>query len=305
MDSSFYCPQGLSDIFACQYWFNPTGTSPDYYHLCEPLLAPANWIGWQMPLSDSGYLGFYNYGSLAPNTREYIEGMLSAPLDSGIKYCVEMYLSLSDQSEAATGNIGIYFSDTLIQMPLDSIGGTYLHYLPFTPQIEFQMVTDTANWVLVSDTFIATGGEQFFVIGNFRTGANTVIDTLYPFTVGFDSYYYIDNVSVQFCDDTTPPPPPPPPTAQVSFLTAYNAFSPNGDGVNDLFLTTNQNLINYRLTIFNRWGNTLFVTTDPAAGWNGTYHGDKVPDGTYFYLVEAIGIDGQKYLLKGFVYLNR
>ncbi|MEL0594174.1 MAG: gliding motility-associated C-terminal domain-containing protein [Planktothrix rubescens PR223] len=305
MDSSYYCPIGLGD-FPVINWFNPTGSSPDYFHSCNPLLSPSNAIGWQQPLSDSGYLGFASFISGSPNSREYIEGALLTPLDSGLKYCVEMYLSLSNQSEAASGNIGIYFSDTLVNIPFDSTGWWYLHYLPFTPDIEFPMVTDTANWVLVRDTFVATGGEQFFVIGNFRTGANTVVDTLYPFTVGFDSYYYVDNVSVTYCDDTTPPPPPPPPPpAQVSTLITYNAFSPNGDGVNDVFATTNENLIYYRLTIFNRWGNTLYETTDPQGGWNGTYQGGEVPDGTYFYLIHARGIDGKEYLLKGYVTLLR
>ena len=305
MDTSINCPNGLGDIINCENWFNPTGNSPDYFHLCRPGLAPTNTIGWQMPYSDSAYLGFATYISLAPNGREYVEGLLISPLLTGKKYCVEMYLSLANNCEAATAPVGIFFSDTLINIPLDSVFGAYLHNLPFTPQIEFPMVSDSANWVLVSDTFIANGGEQYFTIGNFRNAASIVVDTLYPFVVGFDSYYYLDNVSVVLCEDTTTPPPPPPPVEPVSQLTAFNAFSPNGDGVNDVFTVTYKDIKTYRLQIFNRWGNLIFETDNPEQGWDGRYNGGEVPEGTYYYLIDATGLDEERYLLKGFITLVR
>jgi gliding motility-associated-like protein len=105
---------------------------------------------------------------------------------------------------------------------------------------------------------------------------------------------------VVICEDTVPPSPTP-----VSSLTTYNAFSPNGDGVNDFYLTEGQNIKDYRLQIFNRWGNLLFETTDTTTGWDGKYKGGEVPEGTYYYLVEAVGEDNKEYLLKGFLMLNR
>jgi gliding motility-associated-like protein len=306
MDSTNYCPTFLGDVGACQYWINATGSTPDYFHLCQPGLAPSNAAGWQMPHSDSAYLGFASYVSPAPNSREYIAGQLLTPLDSGIKYCVEMYLSLCDICEAAAGPIGIYFSDTLISLPLDSGGGSYLHYLDFVPQLEFAAVTDTANWVLVNDTFTASGGELFFVIGNFRTGANTEIDTLFPFTLGFGSYYYIDDVSVKFCDDTTTPPPPPPPVEPISTISVPNVFTPNGDNVNDDFRILTENLSTYSLEIYNRWGVQVFTTIYSGQFWDGrTTSGSECSDGTYYYIIRAIGEDNKQYLLKGFVTLIR
>ena len=111
MDSSYYCPQGLSDIFACQNWFNPTQNSPDYFHLCDPLIsAPSNFWGWQMPRSDSGYLGFGAFFYYQLNAREYVTGNLIRPLEAGKKYCFTYYISLSDSSNVAISNVGIYFS---------------------------------------------------------------------------------------------------------------------------------------------------------------------------------------------------
>lgn len=91
----------------------------------------------------------------------------------------------------------------------------------------------------------------------------------------------------------------------------YNAFSPNGDGTNDLFRVKTQSLLSFRMKIFNRWGQEI-VSGDqgslPTAYeddytyyicWDGTYHGSKVEDGVYFILVEAEGSDGVKYVRRG------
>lgn len=66
-----------------------------------------------------------------------------------------------------------------------------------------------------------------------------------------------------------------------------NAFTPNGDGVNDLF-KPNMNCVgnlNYILKIFSRWGELIFETNDAAAGWDGRYRGKPVPIGAYVYFV--------------------
>ncbi|MBU1719505.1 MAG: PKD domain-containing protein, partial [Bacteroidetes bacterium] len=55
-----------------------------------------------------------------------------------------------------------------------------------------------------------------------------------------------------------------------------NAFTPNGDGINDVFLD------GFQLTILNRWGQVLYEGTD---GWDGTYNGQAVSKGTYFFIV--------------------
>ncbi len=307
MDSINNCPAFLGDIGACQFWFNPTSSTPDYFHLCQPGLAPLNFIGWQMPRSDSGYLGFGAFAYYQLNTREYVTGTLIRPLVAGKKYCFNYNISLSDSSNVAISNVGIYFSQNDPSILLDSNGGPNGGYMPYTPVYEpSRLQKDTAGWMEVTGEFIAQGGEQFLTIGNFQPDITTSWDTVrnIPQFAGIIAYYYLDDVSVVLCEDTIQPPPPPPPV-QVSSLITYNAFSPNGDGVNDLFLTKNQNLTYYRLTIFNRWGNTLFETTDPQAGWNGTYQGGEVPEGTYFYLLEATGIDKKEYLLKGFISLHR
>jgi len=74
-----------------------------------------------------------------------------------------------------------------------------------------------------------------------------------------------------------------------------NAFSPNGDGINDIFKPSANDLDDYELRIFNRWGEQMFSTTDPSIGWNGSNSGSDyfVPSGAYAYLVKYSGLCSQ------------
>lgn len=64
-----------------------------------------------------------------------------------------------------------------------------------------------------------------------------------------------------------------------------NAFSPNGDGVNDEFVVSITNLKKYHLFIYSRLGENLFQTTSIFENWNGTYNNKAVPVGVYFYVI--------------------
>jgi len=78
-----------------------------------------------------------------------------------------------------------------------------------------------------------------------------------------------------------------------------NAFSPNGDGINDIFYPTGNNASFVKtLTIFNRWGKQMFSVlnvpgNDPAYGWNGTWKGAVAEVGVYYYIAELVGADNK------------
>ncbi|HYG14863.1 MAG TPA: PKD domain-containing protein, partial [Bacteroidia bacterium] len=65
-----------------------------------------------------------------------------------------------------------------------------------------------------------------------------------------------------------------------------NAFSPNGDFVNDTWLPYMEDVVEMHLRIFNRWGQMVFESTDLTKGWDGRYMGEPVQDGVYIWKVD-------------------
>ncbi|MBX2843914.1 MAG: PKD domain-containing protein [Flammeovirgaceae bacterium] len=63
------------------------------------------------------------------------------------------------------------------------------------------------------------------------------------------------------------------------------AFTPNGDGTNDIFNVKGKNFARYELTIFNRWGEVIFTTSDKDEGWKGYFLGELMPAGVYPWMV--------------------
>jgi gliding motility-associated-like protein len=78
------------------------------------------------------------------------------------------------------------------------------------------------------------------------------------------------------------------------------AFTPNGDGINDLWLITNGNcLVSAKAQVFNRYGAKVFESNDYKNTWNGTYEGKPLPDGTYYYVISYKLVNGRLVYLKG------
>jgi gliding motility-associated-like protein len=79
-----------------------------------------------------------------------------------------------------------------------------------------------------------------------------------------------------------------------------NAFTPNGDGRNDVLrpaLFGMRELLYFR--VYNRWGQLLYETHTPNQGWDGTINGKKQGTQTVVWVAEALGQDGKRYVRKG------
>jgi gliding motility-associated-like protein len=303
-EDTVQCPTYISQIYNSVGWFSPTRNTPDYFNQCyngfanaEPGV-PINFWGTQYARTGEAYAGFAAYYS-APNGREYISTRLTNPLEANKKYCLAFYLSLSDSSRVGVTNIGAYFSQTNDTIYTDTITqGIFGSYLNYIPHFEFDsIILDTTNWVLISTNFIAQGGEEYLIIGVFKPDSLIQKDSIQNQGYYKTSYYYIDDVSLFECPDI--------PLDSTSTISIPNAFSPNGDGINDLFSPGTENLKSYNCTIFNRWGNQVFSSDEVSRSWDGKYNGCESPEGVYYYIIEANGLDGKQYRQSGFVMLMR
>jgi gliding motility-associated-like protein len=88
-----------------------------------------------------------------------------------------------------------------------------------------------------------------------------------------------------------------------------NSFTPNDDGLNDqfrpVFSEYGLNSAGYRMEIFDRWGQSLFWTTDPQKGWNGQVKSELCKEGSYVYKIKYATLDGQVFDRIGYVLLLR
>ncbi len=90
------------------------------------------------------------------------------------------------------------------------------------------------------------------------------------------------------------------------FIYVPNAFSPNGDGINETFFAKGEGIKDFKMYIFDRWGNQVFYSEDIFIGWDGTYQAkgtDVVQEDVYVWKIELKNFKGESKTLKGIVSL--
>lgn len=211
------CPQGPSELSNATPWrdahanlVGDTCSTSDLFNSCNPFGAlgvgvPANILGNQSARTGNGYAGIIVYEAFAltgcqvlfgSGWREYLQGSLSAPLVAGQTYCVTFYVSLADGVKFASNNIGVYFSNTVVNVSCASVGGA--SNLPFTPQLVYSgpdLIT-TNGWQRLQWDYTAAGGEQYLVIGNYNDDGNTAYTCVNGNAFNPYAYYFVDDVSV-------------------------------------------------------------------------------------------------------------
>jgi gliding motility-associated-like protein len=101
--------------------------------------------------------------------------------------------------------------------------------------------------------------------------ASPTVTTTYTLTGSRDGCTSTDNVTIFISQP----------------ITAPNAFTPNGDGINDFWEISGINRFpNAIVEVYSRWGQRLFSSVGYATPWNGTHNGDYIPEGTYYWVIQ-------------------
>jgi hypothetical protein len=187
----------------CKYWYWATYGSPDYFSeqpdiFCGTSYVPQSGAGYQYARTGIAYVGLGVYTKhVSPNhinRREYVGGELSDTLKQGHEYCVSFYVSVAEELKYVVDGIGLYLS---VDSAVDYTINTNLSFVPQISNPAGNIIYDTLNWVQISGTYIANGGEKYLTIGNFKDDANTAIDSTSASLI--ESYFFIDDVSVIDC----------------------------------------------------------------------------------------------------------
>lgn len=269
-----YCPSGNG--YKAAQWFNPNFGSPDLYRdtgasaPCFENCGGFNIInvynnpyGYQLPRSGRVYFGIAIMGGIGSDTREYIYVQLSDTLIAGKKYCVSFYTSLSNGSGYASDAVGV----SLTQSPYYDCSGPVLFFTSSEVRNPpGNVLTDTMNWILVSDTFIANGGEKFLTIGNFHADSTVIYQPTGQ--VQNMCYHYIDDVSVMFCD---------------TFAPVYPSFSLFPNPSNGEFNISGNFPSQTQLTIYNMLGQKIGESIILPEGNNILSINLQLAQGVYYY----------------------
>ncbi len=140
------------------------------------------------------------------------------------------------------------------------------------------------------------GNFWFWDLGNGDTS-----DLMHPWTVydtagWYNVYLYIEN-EIGCSDSITK-------RIYINPETYYyipNAFTPNGDGMNDYFSVSTIGAVKFEFLIFNRWGELIYETEDEYFRWDGKYKGETVPLGVYVYQFYMEDIRGEHHLKRGHI----
>ena len=148
----------------------------------------------------------------------------------------------------------------------------------------------------VTFTNTSTGATSYtWTLGN-NTTTSTQQNTSYTYSMP-GTYTVVLIASNGTCADTT--------TATVivdvpTTIIIPNVFSPNGDSLNDEFYIACTGMQSLNCDIFNRWGQKVFTLTGPNQSWDGRLNnGNAATEGTYYYMLVAIGYDKKTYTYQG------
>lgn len=212
------CPDDWSQIYKAKGWRNARDSTMvyglEYYNTCGNSLldvsmhVPDNNSFYQFPYSGNGMAGAHFYYDkthghptypLPFNYRDYLQGHLIKLLTFGKTYCVSFYVNLTEAAGCGQNKLGAYLDNGTINISTDTPGA---EILTVTPQVYTnEVLADTAAWVKIEGSFVATGTEDHITIGNFfPNAATTTVVTNYWLAFPGYSYYLIDDVSVAEID---------------------------------------------------------------------------------------------------------
>jgi gliding motility-associated-like protein len=146
------------------------------------------------------------------------------------------------------------------------------------------IVTPTYANIRMGDTIAiqTTGAALYYWVPPYGLSCSTCPD---PYAYPYQSTVYcVEGYDDHGCKDTACVTIDVEPTCNEYFIP--NAFSPNGDGVNDRFLVKGRCVTHAWIKVMNRWGEMVFNSNDAGDTWDGTFKGANQNPGGFFYIGE-------------------
>lgn len=278
----FNCMDSITEFINWQPVPTTIIMSPETVANCAPLTTIFNNMSWPF---DSSYSITWDFGD---------GSVISNIMNPSHEFLQEGIYDIAISIESP---IGCYV-DTVFQ-ELITVGAAPIANFNFTPStltqfdstIELIDLSENAvNWRWYFDEH-----DSLWIQNPAFTFADTGLHTI---KLIIEDLYGCSDTLIQIVDVLS----------EVTYFLP-NAFSPNGDGVNDVFSGKGiiSEMLEFELSIFDRWGGLLFYTNDPEFEWNGYQHqnGKIVGKGVYVYQLNYLTSRGQRFQDRGFINLIR
>ena len=185
-------------------------------------------------------------------------------------------------------NLTIYF----IEGCTDTITVSYADFITVYPSPTSSFVADPTNATIYTSNIEITdlaADPTDDILTNMGDGSIYYNQAQFNHSYTDTGWFEVEHVVINTfdCPDTSKA------TIRINpetLIFVPNAFTPDGDGKNEIFFATAVGIKEFSFKIFNRWGEVLFETTDPSAGWDGMHpNGKEAIQGVYTWTVFAKG----------------
>lgn len=308
-------PNGLGEWYRIRGVSNPSSdgqASPDYFHIlgnasCD---LPETPYAMLQPKEGQAIMGIEVSGTNEAIQREYLTIVLDQPLHAGKNY--EFKISWSNgkltpisNSGLAINGMGFLFTE---QMPVQTSA------LPIVnePQFTFSRPIFSETWVESKIQFRADVAAKYITIGLFGSNGGRALKTAAKSGQKV-AYYFFDDARIDPLPDSLDFTEPKIFDGMINPIEAVgkdevfvpNSFSPNEDGLNDVFLSNSYEIDGWNLTVFNRWGSQVFQSKSALEGWDGKFNGKSVEMGSYYWTLIYKNESGRRSERQGFVNVLR
>lgn len=272
--------QGISIAYTTQEW-NESSSFPNFADVSSEVsfeslqpeyrLSPPNYCATKFHVSGDRFLKAWNW-------EESVETPTAQPYSVDARTFATQHSSSDSSSGDSSGSNQIGSGDNEglggsapcdISFEAYATDGVIHHEWQLTrdpsfDEIDYRFTTQDLDY-----TFVEEGNHYLRYIGSNADGSCEYVGDVYEVAIG------------------------------ESQLKVPNAFSPNGDGVNDEWKVAYRSLLDFQCSIFDRQGHQVCRLTSPEQGWDGKVGGKTVESGVFFYVIEATGTDGKKYKKSG------
>lgn len=272
--------QGISISYTTQEW-NESSSFPNFADVSSEVsfeslqpeyrLSPPNYCATKFHVSGDRFLKAWNW-------EESVETPTAQPYSVDARTFATQHSSSDSSSGDSSGSNQIGSGDNEglggsapcdISFEAYATDGVIHHEWQLTrdpsfDEIDYRFTTQDLDY-----TFVEEGNHYLRYIGSNADGSCEYVGDVYEVAIG------------------------------ESQLKVPNAFSPNGDGVNDEWKVAYRSLLDFQCSIFDRQGHQVCRLTSPEQGWDGKVGGKTVESGVFFYVIEATGTDGKKYKKSG------